>query len=701
MPKIPTFTSTLRPTAEVGSIRSNIQIDPTKTMAAGLSDIAGVAQDYYIKQRDNVEKLEAKKKFYEMKSEENKILEKLKNNPNEFESVDIYNNEFGTYKNNQIEGIQNRRIKKKVEEFFDLDQPETIYKIKKNSFDVYEKQENEIYNTDQNIFANEYSLESDEKLKELKKQKRINSAKEYESKMMKGKEWLSKELKKIETDSVIFDVDKAITKNDFATALNILKSSDKSKLNSEELQKKLLQIEKQIKTNEDKTLSEIGKSIIVDSKFNEGADTSALITDTIRSTYTNPKTQKKVVDAVKKEQEERSTTITKKGSAEYYLSKNAALSQKYAVAIQDPNQFESYKEEADKLYAEKNVPLQYRTYLPYDKVKEIGDVIKENKNPNETLNYIKKLNATYGSDVMPGLFKQLTKDGLQTDLQIVMSTNSDTLKKDILSAASNKDLEQKAKTKLKDIELKTMKTNILNKTKEYQDIVLAQKSGNINKTEYLLSLETTLYNAALNKVVTQGMSTSNAVQEVTDAFKADYDTTQRTYFIPRDINGVPVVVEDVKDKADALLLSIEKEDYAERFHGKDGFAHYATLAGFQNALPDNIKISTPEIYNSYVKEKMLNAMKKDSKWLLNSDSTGIVLHVDLANGTIPIVNANGEKIEFLFAKPISRTGGEFIDYFFDEKMRKLQGTEFIEPGTGLKITLFNNQDLRETTYNIK
>jgi hypothetical protein len=103
MPKIPTFTSTLRPTAEVGSIRSNIQIDPTKTMAAGLSDIAGVAQDYYIKQRDNVEKLEAKKKFYEMKSEENKILEKLKNNPNEFESVDIYNNEFGTYKNNQIE----------------------------------------------------------------------------------------------------------------------------------------------------------------------------------------------------------------------------------------------------------------------------------------------------------------------------------------------------------------------------------------------------------------------------------------------------------------------------------------------------------------------------------------------------------------------------------------------------------------------
>jgi hypothetical protein len=245
MPRIPTFTAQARPTAEVGSVQSNIQIDPTKTMAAGLSDIATVAQNYYVKQRDNVEKLEAKKKFYEMKAEENKILEKLKNNADEFGAVDIYNNEFGTYKNNQISGIQNRRIKKKVEELFDLDQPETIYKIKKNSFDTYEKQENEIYNTEQNTLASEYSLEQDETLKEQKKQKRINSSIEYGSKMMKGKEWLSKELSKIETDSVLFDTDKAIANKDYGLALNILKSADKSKVNSEELQKKLLQIEKE------------------------------------------------------------------------------------------------------------------------------------------------------------------------------------------------------------------------------------------------------------------------------------------------------------------------------------------------------------------------------------------------------------------------------------------------------------------------
>lgn len=63
MPKIPTFTSQARPTAEVAGVKSNIQIDPTKTMGAALSTVAGVAQEYYIKQKDIANKTEAGKLF--------------------------------------------------------------------------------------------------------------------------------------------------------------------------------------------------------------------------------------------------------------------------------------------------------------------------------------------------------------------------------------------------------------------------------------------------------------------------------------------------------------------------------------------------------------------------------------------------------------------------------------------------------------
>jgi hypothetical protein len=39
MPKIPTFTTQARPTAEVGDIRSNIQISPSQNIATALEPV--------------------------------------------------------------------------------------------------------------------------------------------------------------------------------------------------------------------------------------------------------------------------------------------------------------------------------------------------------------------------------------------------------------------------------------------------------------------------------------------------------------------------------------------------------------------------------------------------------------------------------------------------------------------------------------
>jgi hypothetical protein len=65
MPKIPTFAATARPTAEVGSIKSNIKLDPTKTMAAAILPAAQAINDYYVKER----KLEADNKAYSLLSD--------------------------------------------------------------------------------------------------------------------------------------------------------------------------------------------------------------------------------------------------------------------------------------------------------------------------------------------------------------------------------------------------------------------------------------------------------------------------------------------------------------------------------------------------------------------------------------------------------------------------------------------------------
>jgi len=74
MPKIPTYTTQGRPTAETTGVRSNISISPTSTVAARLLPAAEKTSNYFIKQRDNTEKLEAKKAVLDLKADADKII---------------------------------------------------------------------------------------------------------------------------------------------------------------------------------------------------------------------------------------------------------------------------------------------------------------------------------------------------------------------------------------------------------------------------------------------------------------------------------------------------------------------------------------------------------------------------------------------------------------------------------------------------
>ncbi len=77
MPKIPTFTARTAPTTEVPTLRTGLQMSPTDTPAAALLPATQVVQNYFIKQRDNNEKLEADESD---KDFEQSILDKIKNN---------------------------------------------------------------------------------------------------------------------------------------------------------------------------------------------------------------------------------------------------------------------------------------------------------------------------------------------------------------------------------------------------------------------------------------------------------------------------------------------------------------------------------------------------------------------------------------------------------------------------------------------
>ena len=261
MPKIPTFTAQARPTAEVGSLKSNIKLDPTKTMAAGMLPAAQAIDSFYVKQRENNEKLEAKQKFYEMKVESDKIQKSQKNNPDELSAVNTYNQEFGQYRKQQLSQIQNKRVKKKLELLLDSDQAESVYKVKSNSFTAFEQESLSVYNTEQNTLAAEYSLADNPKIKQIKKQNRIESAIEFANMQEMGKPWLDKEIQTINTDSAIFDADVAIANGDYNKAKDILLTA--KNVDAQEMQKRIITIEKQ---KEEYDATSFGVQQILDKK---------------------------------------------------------------------------------------------------------------------------------------------------------------------------------------------------------------------------------------------------------------------------------------------------------------------------------------------------------------------------------------------------------------------------------------------------
>ena len=680
MPKIPTFEAQGRPTAEVGGIKTSFQVPVTNDI---FTKAQSLVANYYIKEREE----EAKIKSLDY---ENKLLPKLydafdKHSKNPFPSEasssflkegketiqSIVDNELA----NENNFVKKRFLQKGNASLSTIN----LATLQKSRLLMEEEKKKVLNDARSGIFTELAMGTIDIPFAQQKVADLVNTH------ISDPDPTVSVNKKKFELDSMYKAIDTLSMQKDSHndnTFLDRLKKDPNlySRVDLDDRIKFISYAQARRDKAEGEFAEASGKSIIANSKFPEGADTGALFTNVINSRFANPQVREKVTDAVNKELIYRLKTFKEKGAAEYYLNSFPSLKQEYVSAIQDPNKFLIYKQSMDKIYSEKQVPEQYRTYVPNDKVVEIVDGLKGTKNADENLRTINRLKTTYGPEIMFSLFKQLNKAGLDNDLQVVMSTNSVPLQKDILSAASNKDLEEQAKNKLSGSQLKLMEKEIFNKTKEYQEVILNQKSGGQGKTEYLLSLQKTLYSAALNRVVSSNfkITPTQAVDSVTKEFKADYDTSPRTFFIPKDVNGIPVNIPAVKDKADTLLFSVEKSDYAERFHGKDGFAHYATLVGFQNALPENIKLSTKETFDAYVKNLMVNAMRKHSKWLLNKDSTGIILYVDLNNGTIPIVNNNGEKIEFYFAD-------------IPNKNPKIKSIDSIEPGTGLPIRLLQSE----------
>jgi hypothetical protein len=276
----------------------------------------------------------------------------------------------------------------------------------------------------------------------------------------------------------------------------------------------------------------------------------------------------------------------------------------------------------------------------------------------------------YGKENIGKIFNQLENQKLPREYMVAFSTNSVELKKDILSASSQnlQDLEDLVRKRMPSgKKFIYIEMGVAKGLKDFENLLSAQGESSEDMTKYVKSIQDTIYKSALfrmqNKKIPMDEAISSAVKEFTKDY---YIPSSQTYFIPADVNGDETNRMIIEDKDEAILLEVEKGDYLDSFHGKDGYMHYAKFAGIENLSEEKVK------------DRIKSTIQNNSKWLLNSDSTGIILNAEYANGTYPIVNANGQKIEFFFVDTDNNKG--------------ILSTELKFPVTGNDIELIDYAD---------
>ena len=210
MPKIPTYNTEGRVTSEGPGIKTGIQISPRSSVAAALIPAANELANYAIKKRDNTEKLEANKKLLELKAEQDKIIHSQKDNINDEDAINNYKTQFDPILEQTLSTVKNRRVKELIKQGADLENSESIYHLKTNSFKAYEKESIRVYNDEINIGVNKYKTTDNPILKVKYKQEFYRKAEEFNKEHMLGETDLKKRKEAIDSVLLLGDADSFI-----------------------------------------------------------------------------------------------------------------------------------------------------------------------------------------------------------------------------------------------------------------------------------------------------------------------------------------------------------------------------------------------------------------------------------------------------------------------------------------------------------
>ena len=669
MPKIPTFTTEARPTAEVSSVQSNLQI-PLNTVAGALKPLTDAVVKYKTAEQNASNKTEA----LEL---ENQAVIKLNDVSQEISTKFTNSNDANKALMEKSKAIRdefankasNDRVKTLFTNSYLLEEQKKIYSV-----------DNKVYNNlinkrsvassikEQNLLTEAIYGNNELAKKSLPNDLKLLYENDYLDGLMTVKDYETKNAS-IPNLIATFEVQKDMTKDPVQTYVNLdegkykgLFIEDREQLKREAaLEAKpilkenminyiaALEDGKDIGINEAAIKSIYGEKVFNDFKetqnntkkvsvfktaiFNSkiGDEQSILNMFELKSgNYAQDKQYKeKVKDFISQKNE-----LIEKDAATLILSHNAIVRDNFDAYNAETNKdakqllFKKYINSVVQAQEDMNIDPTLIRVLPVNFAQKL--VMDYNSQPTENkIGYLQDLEKKYGEQY-GRMLNELTAQGLPVTAKLVSYFNDENF---AILATSIDSKEERARL---DDFLKTkpllsfgdINESVGDKLEDFRNAVMFSNKMNTTKAnDELGDIQNVITYIAINKM-SAGMKESKAIEEATNYITNNF-VVENTYFIPKNYNNdrlSPKHIEFIQDKI----------HYIKKHHLQDF-----------DMMP--FKSKKKNISDKELNDEMLEQAKDNGVWINSGDGNGLVFAIEFADGSLGLVqNKKGELLQVNF-----------------------------------------------------
>ena len=658
MPKIPIFQTEGRITAEVGSVKSNVQVPLSQTLGTALAPATQAIVQHRVQEKNFENKTEALKLENEALLQFTDTLDRASRLDNKDQAFELIKTESERIKNNFSNKASNKYVQTMFNNNFYGEVQKGIFKVNSAvSTNILQSLDNEVGIKKNRLLTQAY-LDKDPLAFQL-----IGSElkKLYEDNF-KGRidvDEYNRLIQNIPSELEVFQANQMITENP-SQALKDLKDKNKfinidlnerDKLIREakssllpQVKDEILNIEaagkngdiipydddliKDVLSTEDYNKFKRGYEIILQTaddikKINQSTDQTAakVIREKDYSGLTYIE-KEEIENALIDAQSSKKEDLAKDPVSFLYRTDDEVerLIKEYD-ADQNPESKSKKKLELTNILVEKQKKLgQDDTLIRVMGSAESNQFVSNYMiaDENEKINMLKSLEVDFG-DYSSNALAQLTANGLPVTAELSLIFDNPTLTKKFMSFDSEekkKNLDQYLKDQgaSKQIDIRNA---IQEGIQEFENVVMIANQFDTSVAFNKLSdIKDTLTYYAANEMLVNGQNEKKAIESAINLIKGNFDV-EETYFVPRKYNGKNLSdnhVEKFKEK-----LDIVQTYYIDEYN------------------PDLFK-STFEDDDKELSQEMKYQIKNNGAWINSADGSGVVFGIQFDDGSFGLLS---------------------------------------------------------------